>query len=155
MFSGSLLVAFPKKGLLVQRQRKLAGKVTLCAPVVGFSFGEFVLTVPHITVGRLMRDVLNALDDAIQAAHLLGVVRDHDVNHDLSPGLGHCDALAAASWMGWVHPKHLFEFFNGFNVETHRSSVAGKLEGSNPSDDECHAEVTHQRGWVPKKENAH
>ena len=31
----------------------------------------------------------------------------------------------------------------------------GQFQGHDPSDDEEHAQVPHQRGWVPEEEHAH
>ena len=84
MLRGAVFMALPKEGLLVQGQGEFTGKVSLCTPVIGLSLCVLLSALPNIAMRRLMRNVLPALNDAVEATHFLGVMGNHDLDHDLA-----------------------------------------------------------------------
>ena len=84
MLNGAVFMALPKEGLLVQGQGEFTGEVSLCTPVIGFSLCVLLPAMSNIAMRRLMRNVLPALNDAVEATHFLGVMGNHYLDHDLA-----------------------------------------------------------------------
>ena len=74
-------MTLPKERLVIQGQRKLTGKSSLSAPVVGLAPCILSSALTDERVGRLMGRVYRVEYKTIDTARVLSILEDNDMNH--------------------------------------------------------------------------
>ena len=74
-------MTLPKERLMIHCQRELTGKFPLCAQVVGLAPCILSSALTDERMGRLMGRVQRVKYKPINAAKLLSILEDNDVNH--------------------------------------------------------------------------
>ena len=73
-------MTLPEKRLVIKRQGKFTGKLALGAPVVGLASCILTATLANVIVWRLMGDIHRTQYQAINAAQVLSILKNNDVN---------------------------------------------------------------------------
>jgi hypothetical protein len=81
VLAGFFWMALPKERLVIQSQCQLTGKLSLGAPVVGLSLCVPSVTLTDQHMRRLMSSVYRVKYEPVDAAQMLGILKDNDVNH--------------------------------------------------------------------------
>jgi hypothetical protein len=81
VLAGFFRMTLPKEGLVIQGQCQLTSKLSLGAPVVGLSLCIPSITLTDQHVRRLMSRVYRVKYEPVDAAQMLGILKDNDVNH--------------------------------------------------------------------------
>ena len=81
MLAGFVWVTLPKERLVIQGRRKLTGKSSLGAPVVGLAPCILSSALTDERMGRLMGRVYRVEYEPINTAQVLSILEDNDMNH--------------------------------------------------------------------------
>ena len=80
LLAGFFRMTLPKEGLVIQGQCQFTGKLSLGAPVIGLSLCIPSITLTDQHVRRLMGRVYRIKYEPVDAAQVLSVLEDNDVN---------------------------------------------------------------------------